>query len=134
MCNDSFMNASKNYQLGLLYLTHLLISADGVIDEKEFTSLLNIKNKESIPDSVFKEFEESLRDKREKDIYKTGIDYMSECSDEEKLEAFSHLYNMSEIDGSVHVREVRLLLYSIKAARIEFNDVVAHAKKQSGNA
>lgn len=127
------MSSSKNYQLGLLYLTHLLISADGVIDEKEFTSLLNIKNKESIPDSVFKEFEESVRDKTEKDIYKTGIDYIGECSDLEKLNAFAHLYNMSEIDGSVHVREVRLLLYSIKAAQIEFNDVVAHAKKQSGN-
>jgi uncharacterized tellurite resistance protein B-like protein len=128
------MNSSKNYQLGLLYLTHLLISADGVIDEKEFTSLINIKNKEKIPDSVFKEFEESLRDKKEKDIYKTGIDYISECSDAEKLDAFAHLYNMSEIDGSVHVREVRLLLYSIKAAGIEFNDVVDHAKQLSGNA
>jgi uncharacterized tellurite resistance protein B-like protein len=126
------MSSSKNYQLGLLYLTHLLISADGVIDEKEFTSLVNIKTKENIPDAVFKEFEESVKDKKEKDIYKTGIDYITECSDEEKLDAFTHLYNMSEIDGSVHVREVRLLLYSIKAARIEFNDVVAHAKRLSG--
>jgi uncharacterized tellurite resistance protein B-like protein len=124
------MNSSKNYQLGLLYLTHLLISADGVIDEKEFTSLLRIKNKENIPDSVFKEFEDSLRDKKEKDIYKTGIDLISDCSEVEKLNAFAHLYNMSEIDGSVHVREVRLLLYSIKAAGIEFNDVVAHAKSR----
>ena len=125
------MSSSKNYQIGLLYLTHLLISADGVIDEKEFASLFQIKSKENIPDSIFKEFEDSLRDKSEKDIYKTGIDLISTCSDQEKLEAFAHLYNMSEIDGTVHVREVRLLLYSIKAAGIEFNDVVAHAKKQS---
>jgi uncharacterized tellurite resistance protein B-like protein len=124
------MVSSKNYQTGLLYLTHLLISADGIIDEKEFASLLRIKNKESIPDSVFKEFEEGIRDKKEKDIYKIGIDLISECSNKEKLDAFSHLYNMSEVDGSVHVREVRLLLYSIKAAGIEFNDVVNHAKKQ----
>jgi hypothetical protein len=128
------MNSSKNYQLGLLYLTHLLISADGVIDEKEFASLINIKNKENIPDPVFKQFEDSVRDKKEKDIYKTGIELISECADTEKLSAFAHLYNMSEIDGSVHVREVRLLLYSIKAAGIEFNDVVAHAKMQSGKA
>jgi len=125
------MKSSKNYQLGLLYLTHLLISADGVIDEKEFVSLFRIKNKENIPDSVFKEFENSVRNKTEKEIYKTGIDIISACSDEEKLEAFAHLYNMSEVDGSIHVREVRLLLYSIKAAGIEFNDVVDHAKKQS---
>jgi uncharacterized tellurite resistance protein B-like protein len=125
------MNASKNYQLGLLYLTHLLISADGVIDEKEFSSLIRIKNKENIPDPVFKEFEDRVRNMNEKEIYKTGIDIISECSDEEKLDAFAHLYNMSEVDGSVHVREVRLLLYSIKAAGIEFNDVVNHAKKQT---
>jgi len=124
------MKSSKNYQLGLLYLTHLLISADGVIDEKEFVSLLRIKNKENIPDPTFKEFEDSVRNKTEKEIYKTGIDIISACSDEEKLEAFAHLYNMSEVDGSIHVREVRLLLYSIKAAGIEFNDVVEHAKKQ----
>jgi uncharacterized tellurite resistance protein B-like protein len=124
------MSSSKNYQMGLLYLTHLLISADGVIDEKEFTSLLQIKNKENIPDSVFKEFEDGIRNKKEKDIYKIGIDLISDCTDEEKLDAFAHLYNMSEVDGSVHVREVRLLLYSIKAAGIEFNDVVDYAKKQ----
>jgi len=126
------MEPSKNYQLGLLYLTHLLISADGIIDEKEFASLIRIKNKEQITDPIFKEFEEGVRDKKEKDIYKYGIDLISACSDEEKLNAFTHLYNMSEVDGSVHVREVRLLLYSIKAARIEFNDVVAHAEIQSG--
>jgi uncharacterized tellurite resistance protein B-like protein len=125
------MNSSKNYQMGLLYLTHLLISADGVIDEKEFASLLRIKNRENIPDSVFKEFEDSIMDKKEKEIYKTGIDLISECSDQEKMDAFANLYNMSEVDGAVHVREVRLLLYSIKAAGIEFNDVVKHAKKQA---
>lgn len=124
------MVSSKDYQMGLLYLTHLLISADGFIDEKEFASLLRIKNKETIADSVFKEFEDGIRDKKEKDIYKIGIDLISECTDKEKLDAFAHLYNMSEVDGSVHVREVRLLLYSIKAAGIEFNDVVNHAKKQ----
>jgi uncharacterized tellurite resistance protein B-like protein len=125
------MNSSKNYQLGLLYLTHLLISADGVIDEKEFASLLRIKNKENMPDSVFKEFEDSVRNMNEKEIYKTGIEIIGNCPDEEKLDAFAHLYNMSEVDGSVHVREVRLLLYSIKAAGIEFDDVVNHAKKQA---
>ena len=117
--------------MGLLYLTHLLISADGVIDEKEFESLFRIKTKENIPDSVFKEFEDGVRDKKEKDIYKSGIDCISECTASEKLDAFVHLYNMSEVDGSVHVREVRLLLYSIKAAGIEFNDVVSHAKKRA---
>ncbi|MEY4930854.1 MAG: hypothetical protein RI909_1578 [Bacteroidota bacterium] len=125
------MKSSKNYHLGLLYLTHLLISADGVIDEKEFVSLLRIKNKENIPDHTFKEFEDRIRKENEKEIYKNGMELINECTDEEKLNAFAHLYNMSDVDGTVHVKEVRLLLYSIKAVHIEFDDVVKHAKNQS---
>ncbi len=116
--------------MGLLFLTPLLISADGVIDEKEFEPLLRIKNKENISDSVSKECENNVKNLKEKDLYKTGIDLISDCSNKEQLEAFSHLYYMAAVDGSVNVREVRLLLYSIKAAGLEFNDVVDYAKKQ----
>ena len=52
---------------------------------------------------------------------------INRCTEEEKLNAFVHLYKMSEVDGRVHVKEVRLLLYSIKMAGIEFNDVVTRA-------
>lgn len=123
------MAQSKNYQLGLLYLTHLLISADGIINEQEFASLNRIKREENIPDAIFKLFEGEITKMTEKDIYKRGIDLMSDCTDEEKLQAFAHLYKMSDVDGSVHVKEVRLLLYSIRAAGIEFNDVIERAKK-----
>jgi uncharacterized tellurite resistance protein B-like protein len=123
------MVQSKNYQLGLLYLAHLLISADGVINEQEYASLNRIKNKENIPDEIFKEFEGEIRQLKEKDIYKRGIDLVSDCTDEEKLRAFAHLYKMSDVDGTVHIKEVRLLLYSIRAAGIEFNDVIERAKK-----
>jgi len=40
---------------------------------------------------------------------------------------------MSEVDGSVHVKEVRLLLYSIKSAGIEFDDVVREASRQKAS-
>jgi uncharacterized tellurite resistance protein B-like protein len=125
------MAANKNYQLGLLHLVHLLISADGVIDEKERNAILRIKNKENIPDNVYTEFENAVKTKTEKDIYQNGISLINECSDEEKLNAFVHLYKLSEVDGNVHVKEVRLLLYSIKMAGIEFNDVIQRAAQQS---
>lgn len=121
------MAVHKNYQLGLLYLVHLLISADGVVDEKESSALLTIKKKEQISDSIFKEFEKEMQTKKEKEIYQQGIALINECTDEEKLNAFVHLYQLSEVDGNVHVKEVRLLLYSIKMAGIEFNDVVDKA-------
>jgi uncharacterized tellurite resistance protein B-like protein len=125
------MAANKNYQLGLLHLVHLLISADGVIDEKERNAILRIKNKENIPDSIYTEFENEVKTKREKDIYQQGIALINECTDEEKLNAFVHLYKLSEVDGNVHVKEVRLLLYSIKMAGIEFNDVIQRAAQQA---
>jgi uncharacterized tellurite resistance protein B-like protein len=122
------MNLTRNSQLGLLYIAHLLISSDGVIDEKEYQALSKIKSRESIPDSVFKEFELFVQDRKEREIHKEGIDLLNECTDEEKLNAFVHLYKMSEIDGRVHVKEVRLLLYAIKSTGIEFNEVVARAQ------
>ncbi|MBK8289984.1 MAG: hypothetical protein IPK96_02520 [Flammeovirgaceae bacterium] len=121
-------NSSRNSQLGLLYLSHLLIGADGAIDEKEFQALSKIKGKESIPDSLFKEFELAVTGKNEREIYKVGMELINSCTDEEKLNSFVHLYKLSEIDGRVHVKEIRLLLYTIKNAKIEFNEVVARAQ------
>ena len=121
------MTPNKTYQIGLLYLVHLLISADGVVDENEKKALNKVKEKENIPDSLFAEFENQVATKKERDIYQEGIEMINKCTEEEKLNAFVHLYKMSEVDGRVHVKEVRLLLYSIKMAGIEFNDVVARA-------
>jgi uncharacterized tellurite resistance protein B-like protein len=121
------MTSNKTYQIGLLYLVHLLISADGVVDENEKKALKKVKDKENIPDSILEEFQTGVASKKERDIYQDGIEMINKCSKEEKLKAFVHLYKMSEVDGRVHVKEVRLLLYSIKMAGIEFNDVVTQA-------
>jgi len=121
---------NKNYELGLLYLVHLLMSADGVVDENEKGALNQVKNKEKISDDVFDQFQRDVVTKKERDIYQEGIEYISQCSDEDKLRAFVTLYNMSEVDGRVHVKEVRLMLYSIKMVGIEFDDVVREANKQ----
>lgn len=118
---------NKNYHLGLLYLVHLLMSADGIVDENETKELHRIKTREGVPDSTFAEFNKAISEKKGRDIYQTGIEYMNLCSDEEKMRAFVILYKMSEVDGRVHVKEVRLLLYCIKVSGIEFDDVVAKA-------
>ena len=121
------MTSNKTYQIGLLYLVHLLISADGIVDENEKKALKKVRDKENIPDSILEEFQTDVASKKERDIYQEGIEMINKCSKEEKLKAFVHLYKMSEVDGRVHVKEVRLLLYSVKMAGIEFNDVVTQA-------
>lgn len=122
------MSQNKNFHLGVLYLMRLLINADGVVEPSEYEALSNVKRFENIPEDTLIEFEKDALSKNEKDVYQIGIDYLNKCSDEEKLNAFVHLYKMSLADGRVHVKEVRLLLYSIRQAKIEFNDVVARAK------
>lgn len=118
---------NRNYHLGLLCLAHLLISADGIVDENEIDALQIIKKKEKISDEIFQEFERLVREKKEREIFQIGIDLINQCSAEEKLNVFVMLYKLSEVDGRVHVKEIRLLLYSIKLARIEFDDVVSKA-------
>lgn len=122
------MTQDKNYHMGILYLMHLLVNADGVIENSENDALKKVKQFEQIPESTLVDFEKSILDKNEKQIYQTGIDFLNLCTDDQKLNAFVHLYKMSEADGRVHVKEVRLLLYSIRMAKIEFNEVVDRAK------
>ena len=118
------MNTNKNYQLGLLSLVHLLMNADGVIDDNEKQALVRLKLSEQIPDDVFDEFTDGVKLKKQRAIYEQGIHLINQCNDQEKLKAFVHLYKMTEVDGHIHVKEVRLLLYSIKMVNIEFSDVV----------
>lgn len=123
------MSQDQNYHFGILYLIHLLIGADGFVDDHESKMLHKIKAYEKIPESTLVAFEKSILGKKEREIYMDGIEHLSHCSDEEKVNAFVHLYKMSEADGRVHVKEVRLLLYSTRMAGIEFNDVVTRAKQ-----
>jgi uncharacterized tellurite resistance protein B-like protein len=122
---------SQHYHLGLLYLVKLLIDADGIADEKELEALRLIKAKENVPNEIFDVFDASIRSMREREIYDRGIELINQCPDEEKLKAFAILYKLSEVDGRVHVKEIKLLLYSINTAGLEFDDVVNYAKSVS---
>jgi uncharacterized tellurite resistance protein B-like protein len=119
---------SKNYQTGLLHLVQLVISADGVIDKREEAAFEKIRKAENISDEVYDTFIQEARQKKERDIYMDGISLINSCDDEEKVRAFVHLYKLSESDVKVHVKEIRLLLYSVKLSGIEFNDVVEMAR------
>jgi uncharacterized tellurite resistance protein B-like protein len=125
------MAALDHYHLGLLYMVHLLIGSDGKVSKDEQDALLRIKGNEKIPEEIFQLFTDAVSTKSEREIYQEGIELLNKCTDKQKLQAFVHLYRLSEADGNVHVKEVRLLLYSIKLTGIEFNDVVEMAKKSA---
>jgi uncharacterized tellurite resistance protein B-like protein len=121
------MSANSNYHLGLLHFVHLLVNVDGRIDDREREAILGIKEEEQIPDRVFDEFQIKLQAASEQRIYAEGIYYLTECSEEERLAAFVHLYKLAEADSSISNKEVRFLLYGLKATNISFEDVVLSA-------
>jgi uncharacterized tellurite resistance protein B-like protein len=121
----------ENYHLALLHFVHLLIGADGVADRTEIEALDSIKKKENIPDRIYSDFGKAISLRTERETYQFATDHLLKCNYFEKLKVFGTLYRLSEADGHVHTKEIKLLLYSIEDAGIEFNDVVDYAKANS---
>jgi uncharacterized tellurite resistance protein B-like protein len=117
----------NHYQSGLLYLTHLLISADGTVDDDEIKALELIREREQIPAEFFEQFVNDIRGKKERELFQRGMDCLNHCDEEQKLNVFVTLYKLAEVDGRVHVKEIKLLLYGLRLARIEFEEVVNRA-------
>ena len=127
-------NQNQNYQMGLLHFAHLLVTVDGYIDDREKSAINSLLKEEHISEEVYNDFQKMVNSKSERELYDRGVKLLSQCSEEEKLSALVHLYRLSEIDNNVHVKEVRLLLYSLKATNVEFEDVVLSAKMlKAGN-
>ena len=107
---------------------HLLISVDGVVQSAEEKAFDTICKKERIPDDIYQEFKHIILTASESEIYQRGIRHLEHCSGDDKLRVFATLYRMSEIDGLVHIKELRLVLYAIQLAKVEFDDVVSTAR------
>jgi hypothetical protein len=117
-----------NFHLGMLHFAHLLVNADGVVDLREKKALTELQKEEQIPDSLLGEFQLSVQHKSEREVFQRGVDLLNLCGNEEKLRALAHLYCLAEADNMVHVKEVRLLLYSLKATTVDFDQVVMTAR------
>ena len=122
------MITQDHYQNSLLLLSYLVINADGKLEKSEIEALKKICEFEDIDESLMTSFLEKVQLMPEKDVYQTGIDEISSCSDPEKIKIFSWLYKISESDGKVDAREVRFLLYAVRSAGIEFDQVMDYAR------
>lgn len=124
---------STNFKLGLLHFVHILINVDGHIDDREMAAIQAIKKEEKIDDALFQDFSRSITSSKEHEIHARAVELLNSCSEEERLCAFVHLFRIAEADTSINMKEVRLLMYSIKATKIEFDDVVMSARMSSQN-
>jgi len=116
-----------NYQLGLLHLVHLLVTVDGHIDDRERMAIEAIRKEENISEQLCTEFEKKVETMKEQEIYSAGINLLTDCTDDERLAAFVHLYKLAEADASISNKEVRFLLYGLKLNNLSFEDVILSA-------
>ena len=122
------MDQENAYHYGILYMIHLIIAADDVIDAGELKALETVIKTEGMDADIYRKFIDETAEMSEKEIFHKGIDIISSCSREQMIRAFAWLMKISESDGHVHVKEIRFLLYSVKKAGIGFNEVVAESK------
>ncbi len=120
---------NNNYFEALLYLLRVIVYADGVFDEEESNAIKEICEIEKISHDYYTDFCNRVKGVSEKEMYLAGIDKVQQCSPEEQIKVFVWLYKMAEVDGTVHIKEVRFLLYSFRQADIEFEDVENAAVK-----
>jgi hypothetical protein len=86
-------------------------------------TLLKIKEEENIDDSVFLDFSRSIVHKKSEDIFNRGTELLNTCTDEEKLCAFVHLFQLAESDTSISMSVIRLLLHALNVTNVDFKDV-----------
>jgi len=110
-------------QRAILYLTNLLVYSDGEYDETEKSAIDYIRSQESISDDNYQSFLLEIDGVSERDLYERGVDLVESCSMEERLSVFVWLYKLSEADGTVHAKEIRFLLYSLRKTGVDFEEV-----------
>lgn len=125
------MKTAIKFELALLHMIHLLVHADGDVEEQERQVIQLIREEEDISDAVYRTFEVSLSRVSEKVIYERGIALLSRCTEEEKLRVFVHLYRLAQADDDLSMKEVRLLFYALRDSKINFDDVVLSARMAS---
>ena len=118
------MFTDNHYQNSTLLFSYLIVSVDGIVDDREMAAIRKICEQENISSEDLLTFLTEISTQPERQIFNLGHEEISHCTDEEKTNVFGWLHRLSEADGDMHVKEVRFLLYSIKRAGIEFEDVV----------
>ncbi|MEO1049673.1 MAG: hypothetical protein AAFX87_03585 [Bacteroidota bacterium] len=115
--------ASKDFETGLLNLLHLISLEDGVKDETEKKAIQRIKDIENISEESYQEFDAKIRSLSRNEIFDLGIDAIRRCPTDEVKRIFAWIYVISEVDGEVHVREARFILYVLKALNLDLDEI-----------
>ncbi len=123
------MKNNPNFNIGLLFITYLLMDSDQEISENELDYLDSVRLEAGISEEEFRVFYNSAFGKTEREIYQTGIDAINKCSETEKIQIFVKLYGMALADEVLRVKEVRFILYATRMANVSMERVIEMANE-----
>ena len=109
-----------NYFGGLVMLYHLLINADGTIDEKELTMGRLMKKHENIDDWEFNYFLKKISAQDKNQIIKDCISSLKKCDYQLKVKCIAWMSMIANSDGFMAPEEWKLI-YHIYNTELKLN-------------
>lgn len=119
-----------HYCAGLVSLYHLLINADGHVDDKELKMGEMMKKHENIDDWEFNYHMKKVADKKKEDLILECVHSLRKCDYELKVKCIAWMSLIANSDGFMAPEEWRLI-YRIYNSELNLNlaDILATQKK-----
>jgi uncharacterized tellurite resistance protein B-like protein len=96
---------------GLVALYHLLITADGHVDEKELKMGQLMKQHEKIEDWQFNYFLRKMEDLDKEDIIKECLTNLRKCDEQSQIKCIAWMSLIANSDGFMAPEEWKLIYY-----------------------
>lgn len=119
-----------NYLNGLVALYHLLINADGHIDEKELKMGEVLKEHEKIDDWKFNYHLDRVTKLDKEEVLKECIESLRNCEYEQKIKCIAWMSLIANSDGFMDPEEWKLIYYIYNTElKLELQDILEMQKQ-----
>ena len=119
-----------NYIEGLVSLYHLLINADGHVDDKELKMGELMKTHEKIDDYMFDFYLNKISTQENKVVFDACVNSLNKCEHDWKVKCIAWMSLIANSDGFMDPEEWKLI-YSIynKELNLNLNDILEMQKQ-----
>ena len=121
--------SKSHYLEGLVSLYHLLITADGHIDDKEVKMGEVMKKSENIDDWEFKFYLSKIKEERKEIVINNCIESLSKCDQDLRVRCIAWLSLIANSDGFMDPEEWKLIYYIYNTAlKLNLTDILEMQK------
>ena len=107
----------------LLYLSYVVMHADGEVQYQENEVLKQVVIQEHIPKEAIAELAKDIASKSLEEIRKKGLNGLIKIGREDQIKTLTWINRMIHADNVINVKEAQFLLYSIKPTDIAFAEI-----------